>query len=220
MANNGMQQRVAGRWLSASPVREVDRSKTYYHGTPRASSAQAILRDGVIKPPDVVSKAFLAPVKGRVYMTPTLSYAAIYAMGGAMAGHTWPPEHIKAEPLGYLFSIAGKDLLDIQPDEDSIGELLFEGDAPSWLVALGRRHLSKTVWQKGQQGEYMYYAKAGKTLLGHMSDDQKLALVDMGAHIAASAEVPFQHCWEFPKNRSQDLEKDGSNFFSLCRQIR
>lgn len=207
------------RWLNATPVRDIDKSKTYYHGTSKADAAQAILREGAIKPPDVVTKSFLAPVKGRVYVTPTLAYAAIYAMGGSMAGTVLPEKYMQGSPSGYLFVISGADLVDIQPDEDSVGEMFFQKDAPSWLKRYGE-YLSDNIRRKGEWGEYAYWAKAGKIILKHMSDREKLALIDLGAHVAVEGSVPFQQCWEFPKNRTQDLQKDASNFFDLSKRIR
>jgi hypothetical protein len=219
--NNGMPTRVADRWLvEATPVRDIDKTKTYYHGTPKAANAQSIIREGAIKPPDVVSKSFLAPVKGRVYVTPTLAYAAIYAMGGNMAGSVLPERYWEGDPNGYLFVISGADMMDIQPDEDSVGEIMSRKDAPSWLVWYGERYLSDNIRRRARDGDYMYQAKAGKIILKHLSDVEKMALIDMGAHVAVEGSVPFQQCWEFPKNRTQDLKKDASNFFDLSKRIR
>lgn len=162
----------------------------------------------------------MAPVKGRTYVTPTIAYAAIYAMGGSMAGSTWREEFIQDDPNGYLFVISGTDLGDIQPDEDSVGEMLFEDNAPSWLKWHGDKYLSDNIRRKGKDGEYAYYSKAGKILLKHLSDREKMALIDLGAHVAVEGSVPFQQCWEFPKNRTKDLAKDGSNFFDLSKRIR
>jgi hypothetical protein len=222
MIDMNMQTRVANRWCQrqSAPVRDIDKTKTYYHGTSKLAYAQAILREGTLKPPDVVSKGFLAPVKGRVYVTPTLAYAAIYAMGGNMAGSKWPEEFITKEPNGYLFTIAGKDLADIQPDEDSVGEILFGKDPPYFLTYYADKYLSDNIKRRGKDGDYMYYAKAGKILLKHLSDSEKMALIDRGAHVAVEGSVPFQQCWEFPKNRTQDLAKDASNFFDLSKRIR
>lgn len=218
--NNTMPGRVAERWMQATPARDIDKTKTYYHGTSKAANAQSILREGAIKPPDVVTKSFLAPVKGRVYVTPTLAYAAIYTMGGSMAGSKWSDKHIQEEPFGYLFTISGSDMADIQPDEDSVGEILFMKNAPGWLKWYGERYLSDNIRRKGQFGEYAYWAKAGKIILKHMSDREKMELIDMGAHVAVAGSVPFQQCWEFPQNRTQDLQKDASNFFDLSKRIR
>lgn len=101
--------------------------KTYYHGTPPSvESTRSILKNG-IKPPEIDitkktrSSYNLTPVEGKVYLTPEIAYAQIYALGGDVAGSSYMP---KGRDVGFVFSISGKELLDIQPDEDSIGEMI------------------------------------------------------------------------------------------------
>ena len=213
--------RVAQRWLQATPPRDIDRGKTYYHGTHTEAAGRSILQSGVIKAPDVTSKNFLTPVKGRVYVTPTLPYAIIYAIGSNTMGEYFHyfEERNKADPYGYLFTIAGRDLADIQPDEDSVGEML-SMRRPEWLWYFAMTKLSLHMMNKVAEGDYMWQAKAGKMLMPHLSDAQKDELIDAGAHIANQGDIPFQQCWQVTKTDSEKVRSNGTNFFDVAKRIR
>ena len=77
------------------------------------------------------------PVHDRVYLTPSLGYAAVVAVGGQVFGQPDIADQFlngaevngehpyKKDPYGYIFEVSGSDLAgDVVPDEDSIGETL------------------------------------------------------------------------------------------------
>ena len=119
---------------TAATLPDSLRSQTYYHGTDSEKAAQEILRDGIqpraiTMPGKAKSRAQLAPVPDRVYLTEDLRYAAVYALGGDMFGvgdEAAADRFLKGkDPYGYVFEIEGADLTgDVVPDEDSIGEWL------------------------------------------------------------------------------------------------
>lgn len=203
---------------------------TYYHGTSSEKAGQSILKNG-IEPGDIVMPekhkpkkgANLVPVPGKVYITPELKYAQIYAIGGDMAGSDWKP---KNQEYGYLFAIDGKDLQDIQPDEDSIGEMVtyaYRGDKHreelQWLVRLAMSKLTAGQWRKLVDGEYTMWAHAGKKLLPLLSDAQKLQLIDLGAHVAHTGKLIPKEAWRIDLNRIKDLKRDASNFFQIAEKV-
>lgn len=214
-----------------------DIAKIYYHGTDNDKFAKSILSKG-IQPPDlsIGKKSMLTPVEGKVYITPNLEYALIYAIGGNMIGSELPEFFYKRGKYAWLFAIDGKELKDIQPDEDSVGEMIYylmtgselagetfnkkEWKRPNWLLSLARRKLTHRQLSKVADGEYSYWALAGKKLLKIMSDKQKLELIDSGAHIAHTGPIKPKEAWRMPKEKNEALNKDGSNFFQIAERVK
>jgi len=121
--------------------------KPFFHGTPRISWAKGIIKSGIV--PDMNQdkydpKSIAKPVRGRVYVTPELRYATIYALSGVSMGHTIPESDIKKYGrYGFVFQIDGSEFDDVQPDEDSVGEMVafsmdggVRSEELSWLVDL------------------------------------------------------------------------------------
>lgn len=230
-----------------APATDFQKSKTYYHGTNNKKAAQSIIRNG-IQPPDPSNKnGWLTPVAGRVYLAPTLAYAMIYAAGGNVFGSENSPEMLdrltKDGDYGYVFVVEGDALTDIQPDEDNVGELLSyvldpEGNnymakshpkwklavssrSLEWLRRLGMNHITDRWRAKIIDGEYSYWAKAGKKLIKKMMDSEKLQIIDLGANIAHQGAVKPKEVWRF--NKAIDIPKlkeDGSNFFRVAKRVK
>lgn len=200
---------------------EKHREMDYYHGTDNRASAEGILQKG-IQPQDIElgKEDFLTPVEGKVYLTPNLDYALIYVVGADMVGVTLPGSWIEKERYGYVFVIDGRELMDIQPDEDSIGEMLFDQKGPSWLDNKAREVLTPNQYQKVMDGEYIWWANAGKKMLKVLYDWEKLELIDYGAHVAHTGPLQIKECWRLDKTKNPLLKKDGSNFFEIAERIK
>jgi hypothetical protein len=125
--------------LEMAQPTEAESKINFYHGTSSEALGQKILRDGFIKPRDVIfdklgrrmAGSATTSLEGRTYVSPNLEFVISYVLGGNIAGddsfeagHDW---HYKltTDPYGYLFIIHGTNLQDITPDEDSVGELLY-----------------------------------------------------------------------------------------------
>lgn len=229
------------RWCEiheAAPTDEM-RAMTYYHGCPDEGKAQSILQSG-ITPQDIAIKGMkvrghMTPVANRVYVTNDLRYAIIYSLGGDYLGHKPPKSDIGQ--WGHLFAIPGSELLDVQPDEDSVGEFFYRNStspnpySSSPVIAFKGEEEKREVWrfihdnmtptQRGKaiRGEYAAFAAGGKRVLKSMPDWMKIQLIHWGAHVAHAGGVMPNMAWRIDKGRSGELKPDGSNFFSIAERI-
>lgn len=199
--------------------RPSDLQKKYYHGTQSLEAAISIYKDGLnpaaIETKHGARKSMLRPMDGHVYITPHLSYAGIYAIGGDLYGSD-AKNHFKRD-YGYIFEISGKNLADIGPDEDSIGEFIYEfhrKGAPSGLedfMRLAKDVLTPNQWRKVLDGEYSYWAQVGKKLTKIMPDWMKLALIDQGAHIAHKGRLRISKAYRLDLEHVKHMKRDGSD---------
>lgn len=207
--------------LHEAAAQASHKGKTYYHGTTTEAAAESIMSNGLI-PPDMTGKkdTMLKPVDGKVYITPDISYALIYAIGGNIVGSTVPESFVNKEGrYGYVFLVDGNDLQDIQPDEDAIGEFLASDKCPEWLDRRSKAILGPSTYRRAKEGDYCWGARAGKTMLRHMTDAEKLDLIDRGTAIAHHGNLMPFAAWKVDKLRCQDLKKDGSNVSEVCEYI-
>ena len=209
---------------------DTHRSVPYYHGTEDANAAKAIMKRG-IQPRSVTmirqdarSRVNLNPVAGKVYITPDIGYAQIYAIGGNIAGTDYIPKDRK---YGFMAVINGNELQDIQPDEDSIGEIIYtamreKSTDPFLLKVINdlRTSLTPNQLAKFRDGEYVMWAHAGKKLLKKMTDSDKLKFIDLGAHVAHEGGLMPSSMWRIDLKFIPNLKTDGSNFFELAKQIK
>jgi hypothetical protein len=223
----------------------------YYHGTASQQAANSILGDGYLKGAEVQGRSQLSPVANRVYLTPSLEYAIIYALGGVFMGHDMPETRMDGDRrsgyFGFLFVIDGKDLHDIQPDEDSVGSWLsdngdgiyeqrirngqtynqltdykpkFDREDPRYYLwyRVRRCFTDKQFWE-AMQGVVAYQAAGGKRALKMLNDQDKLMLINDGSHVSHAGQIGFSECWRIDKRRSKELTKDGSNFFDIAERM-
>ncbi len=206
----------------ARPTPEIAKM-TFWHGTRNKENADQILRNG-IKVSDIVSKSSFTPVLGANYITPHLNYAAMYSVGGDVLGTTGAESLIKRPEYGehgYLFKIHGSQLKDIQPDEDSIGELLYMKRGPKWLHDMAQNHLSDKTLRDIHDGEYSVWARSGKTLVKKMSDQRKIDLImNHGTHIAHFGVLHPDEAYEIHRNDVKHIRSDASNIFDYARRIK
>ena len=221
--------------------RPQDVERTYWHGTDTLAKAAGICKEG-IKAREISSRKHLAPVKGKVYMTPNARTGLIYAMNGIMMGHKPWRKYDGVDRFGVVFEISGSDLGDIQPDEDSVGEILYtvvkyfktgelensgidmteeQVNGLGWLHRLAKFHLTPTQFHRLERyDDYAHLSGAGKKLLNFMNDSMKLNLIDLGAHIANEGKriVP-RYGWLVDKTESEKYSKDAGNFFEVAKRM-
>ena len=52
-----------------------------------------------------------------------------------------------------------------------------------------------------------------------MSDNEKQELIDAGAHVANTGVLIPSKTYRFDRNKTQQLKRDGSNFFELAEEM-
>lgn len=218
---------------------DIDRSIPYFHGAKTKKAAENIIQRG-IQPNLAAQNHLMSPYPNAIYVTPHIAYAQIYALGCACAEHKIPSFITKKYGQnGYVFVVAGSDLGEVQPDEDSIGEMVKRGE-PRWLDRLAKEALDdmrpdtiddpywagdtgleeyfgQSVYEMMKAGDYAVWAFGGKTLVDMLSDEQKVELIRLGSHIANIGPVMPSECWEIPRKKSKILKSDGSNFFEVAQ---
>lgn len=236
------------RYKEMAMPRKSDLAKTYYHGTDTISKAKGILKNGIW--PGVIDletysggiEHSLTPRENKVYITPELKYAVVYALGANVIGVEYK---IQKEKEGFLFVIDGKKLKDIEPDEDSIGEMIYN-KKPLWLYNLAKKEYASDfpyayglgadddflyeletnygmdILKMVASGDYTAWAMIGKALLASekLTDAKKLELITAGAHIAHTGNLPIKEAWKIDKSLSKKLKPDCSNFFKLAKRIK
>ena len=223
------------QYLEMATPRSKDVDKKYYHGTNKVKDINDIIKNG-IRPPDLTLRAKnkLTPRQGKVYITPDFVTAQIYAIGADMAGHDWVDKNAIEEgrQFGYICIIDGKDLVDIEPDEDSIGHYIYRllNKKPTELSLKEQHFLHNNVEYKltprqkklVKEGEYEEFAHVGKKIIQSMNIDDKFAVIDFPeeSHIAHSGPTHPKEIWKFDLTETKNLKRDGSNFFKIAKRIK
>jgi hypothetical protein len=64
------------------------------------------------------------------------------------------------------------------------------------------------------------FAHAGKKLLPLMTDEQKLQLISLGAHVAHTGKLIPSAAYKIDGHKIGELRRDGSNFFDVAEKVR
>ena len=224
---------VQDKEADAAPPTPGMKKDSYYHGTPTKGKAEKIWEEGIL--PDLSSTPeheISKPIAGRVYCTKNLSYALMYALGGDMAGKKIVSFLDKYGQFGYVFVIPGKQLKEIHPDEDEVGKAVYEKKLP-WLTKLADKRLADeeqsyendegghgALLDGVRDGDYESWIKAGKLLLPHLTDEQKLEIIEKYGNVAHEGVLHPTEMWEIDRNLSIKLKQDGSNFFQVAKKIK
>jgi hypothetical protein len=228
------------------------RGRIYYHGTGTTENAKQIIKHGIV-PGNQSGKSLgsLKPVNQATYLTPDLVYAIIYAIGGNMIGQPDPSYLIKkagGDPYGYVFSVSGDKLNQVQPDEDSVGEAVHHAydiiekkqtgarfyqhnplyanmalpenlDWTREFLRLSKYGMTPRQFRGTIDGYLAAQAAGGKRFLKMLSPGVKRKLIEFGAHVAHLGVVKPDRCWRIDRRKNPKLLKDGSNFFELAKEI-
>lgn len=129
----------------------------FFHGTHSDAAAAGILHDGLRPWSDVAPEKYMRrgiryaePQVGRVYLSPYIDYALIYALGGCLAGIDQATTSRPVTGYGYVFAVYGRDLGDVQPDEDSVGEALRAATQPEphwWPRSKAHAHHARQTFE-------------------------------------------------------------------------
>lgn len=197
----------------------------FYHGTPSEKRALNILKEG-IHPNLSETQGLSRPVDNHVYLSKNMEYAVIYLLGAHMAGSKLP-KNLITERYGYLFVVSKAKLKEIQPDEDQIGQALYDQKIPSLNEykellknAPPLEEDFSSLWDEVCLGDYSAWIKAGHILLEYLSEDQKLEIIEMYGNVAHKGHLIPDEAWKFDKKLCEKLKPDCSNFFELAEKIK
>lgn len=220
--------------LEATPNGRLQGMK-FYHGTPTTRQAEGILRHG-LQPGQQTSYAHeLRPADGHVYLSSDPYYAIKYALGQD-AKRKSAAEY--DDRFCYLFIFTGRDLTEVVPDEDSIGDFLWLHTVPTndggkgkaaWTYDLRWNRsedeaVHRQIWEflfkhatpkelKGccTLGPNRPYAWAafGKRMQAILPDKISLKMIELGAHIAHGGSIMPSACWRLSRNYQHQIDSPG-----------
>ena len=213
------------------PVTKTAMAKLLYHGTSNEAAAQKILREGIQPQKDESPRSMLSPAKGRTYLSPSIGYAAIYALGGDAFGSEEGVNHLVkgADPYGYIFQVPSSSLNQAVPDEDSIGEYMgrfLNGELKEpWAVVNNlsaiQRYLTPNQKAKVKAGEYASWAQVGKKLQKYITPECAQWMFDSGAHVANLGGIMPTKAWRFKKLDARNISSSdaSADILSICKEI-
>jgi hypothetical protein len=221
------------------------RAKRYYHATDRDEAGRSILREGVLRPSSPARpRVLLAPVPGRLYLSPRLYTVAVHALGSVAMGGSADMRPGRGRH-GWIFAVDAGDLGDVQPDEDQVGEAvemaLMSPEKLAWwmdsqdpfrrsvarrpdllhdLRRAAERFLTTRQVALVHRGDFTHVSAAGRSLLKHLPDRTKLDLLEMpGANVAHLGPLPIRAAWRLDKHRSREILTDGSNVLEIAERV-
>jgi len=221
---------------SNPPMLPAHARARWFHATDQDVIGNQILKDGLILPARMRGGSLTAPRQGFAYMSKSLETAAIYALGGVMMGHSIE-DHLRGSRYGWIFELNTSVPVDVEPDEDEVGELLSRGleweraegiglqtikaddSGLGWLVNFAKRYVSPSRLERVRDGEYAYFASVGKQLLRRMCDESKLALMAAGSNLALLGSAEVKAARRHDKLKSLEIKPDGSNVLDVAERI-
>lgn len=227
------------QFIEMAQPRKVDTSKRYYHGSINVKDANSIMKEG-IKPPDLSTKKknVWTPREGKSYITSDLKTAVAYAVGGATQIGT-EQDYKKGQRFGFLFVVDGKDMVDIEPDEDSVGMILNDllDKIHYGKIRTGKEHkitpieqsildtaskaLTPWMLQKAKSFDsYHQLTMIGKKLLKSLSEEQMFWFISKGAHIAHAGTIKPIEAWKIDFHDIEKIKSNCSNFFQIAKKIK
>lgn len=211
-------------------AKTISPSKLYYHGTSEEKALQ-IIKDGYLKAREDLkpnTRIQLAPQYGKVYLTASLGEGLGYAFyrNKSHFSYDYPSENKNG--FAYLIVIDGKKLVDVEPDEDIIADLIEkylytknqdEKDEYRWLYYLATRKAPKTLRKVEKMGDYHYAVNLGKILIKYLTPQQKIKLITIGEKIAHTGNIPIKEVWKIPIGKKQEIRKNINNFKKYSERI-
>lgn len=214
---------------SNPPMLPAHKGERWFHATDQDAAGRSILASGMILASQPKGKGMMAPRAGFAYMSRSLSTASIYALGGVMMGTEYDEKYWRNGRYGWIFEVDTSGPIDVEPDEDEVGEILsrylekgvldWQGIG-YWLVQLAREHVAPSRLRAVEGGEYAYFASVGKQLLRKMTDEQKLDIMALSKNLAVRGGTKFIRAWRLDKALAPKIHQDGSNVLEIAERVR
>lgn len=231
----------------AAPTQE-HREKLWYHGC-SGKNIQEILSTKVLKPgntADIKSLKMYTPLYNRVYLTPMIKFALVYAFGGHLSNET--PRNQDS----YLCVVKGQNLNDIVPDEDIIADImhLITYDRTKQSAIISQDYLERQAKEKNWSTQeidfiksllryiifnmtptqqinavrmdYGHGTKIGKQLIKKMSNEMKIDIINKTVghkSIAVEGEIPIYEIWKLNTKDYSRIKEQPSEFKKYAQQL-
>jgi len=227
----------------AAPPTPAMKKGVFYHGTTLKENADSIWKSG-IKPNlnnfdnDVYDdEDSINPIADRVYCTNSIAVAFQYAVTGSYTEGGLDLKDAEAwiedfDRYGYVFVIQGSQFKDIHPDEDQIGKAIAEKKIP-WLTKLAEKELKdeecvdmdscgyeSLLKEIIQLKCYRCWIKAGKLLLPHLTDKQKIEIITKYGNVAHEGVLRPTEMWQIDRTQLGKYKPNGSNFFQVAKKVK
>lgn len=215
-----------------------------FHGTPSKEAFDDIVKNGI--KPSVTEKhkstSKMSPLFNRVYLSKSINYAMIYALGGDLIGTKPSQSELKKLTqeqfrYGYIFEIDSKKILnDVMPDEDFVGELFYykangldyidsangviitNDKIPGFVVGIAKQYASQSMINKAvAYDDYGDLCRIGKNILKHLTPEMAQSLIKISTNFSICDVVIPEHCYQIDKLRREEYRKDLSNFKDISK---
>ncbi len=228
--------KVPFKRMGPSPaVPEALRSMDFYHGVKTDAAAHKILAAGRLEPGTYGhghdgGSGYQRARADKVYLTNDKSYAYDHGVGVRLGNDTEEPDTSKHR-YAYIFKVSGKDLNNVEADEDSIERTYWNtsggNKTPAFGFHQGMLDLSKTALSAkdqetaaGVSASFPHRVRVAKKLAARMPADMHHDLIlNHHAHIAHGGPVKITGAWRIDKERHDEFHWDGSNFFDIAEPL-
>lgn len=209
-------------YLVETPAPSDLQVKTWYHGT-TLEAGQSISKEGFLRAPKP-KRGLMDPMKDSVYITSDLKEALGYAFFRSGSHLEYPKEG--ATGFCALIVIDGQDLSEVNPDEDTIADLIpdyvktesGEHKYP-WLVSMAKAYAPKEYEKYQRYGDYRYGIALGKKLVRHLTDGQRLKLIEASGKLAHLGQIPVEEVWKIPLSEVKFLQQNPEDFRLVGERI-
>lgn len=195
------------------------RNNLWYHGTSE-ENALKIMKDGYVKPSEAVTtktRGYMSPQFNKVYLTSSLEEGIGYAF--FRNGKSLNYGNIglnKSTQYAYLIIIDGKELNDLNPDEDIIADNI---DNLEWLKIMAKNYAPNEYKKYMSMGDYAYGTKIGKKLMNYLSDKQKIELIELGGKVAHDGKINIKEVWKIDMNERVTINKNINDWKKYSTKI-
>jgi hypothetical protein len=166
------------------------------------------------------------PISGRIYVSTSLKFALIYALGGDVAGYGIagrPSDHLLSDiknngRYGCLFEVTVSPGADIVIDEDELGQLAAGGKI-KWLENVAREIADFDLWYMAQQGEYDAWIRLGHLLHDHLNESEMRKLLPHAMSFAVKGPVHVVKGYRIDKLLAPEMGGSAASIIKISEPL-
>lgn len=195
-------------------------SATLYHGTPTKEGYLGIKEHGLEYRPDVVATKYqdhysdMAPIEGGAYLSKEFGNAVRYSFMLAVSDEEYDDFRAR-EPNGYVFEFSGKDLTSVSPDEDELGNMVYDlvhaKSLPPKLQRIVDMLPNDIKAALNNDSDYMI-STAGRWATNHFTHDTMRYLMRRYNNVVNYGNLRPHAVWVIPKPKEQFMKDRQGTF--------